>query len=136
FTEIFAHLSTQCAHKYAYTMPESRDQMSETEQKDCAFRVIADHIRTLSFSIADGILPGNEGRNYVLRRILRRAVMFGKRLELPDGFFAQLAPILIKKMGTFFPELQKQAEIIQKVISSEETAFGKTLDRGLQLFEK
>ena len=136
FTEIFEHLSNHCSHQYGYTMPEDREKMSEAEQKDCAFRVIADHIRTLSFSIADGILPGNEGRNYVLRRILRRAVMFGKRLDLPEGFFAKLVPVIVKKMGDFYPELQKQESVIYKVIASEEAAFGKTIDRGLQLFEK
>jgi len=136
FVEIFEHLSKHCDHTYAYTMPESRDTMSETEQKDCAFRVIADHIRTLSFSIADGILPGNEGRNYVLRRILRRAIMFGKRLNLPEGFFAKLVPVLTHKMGDFFPELYKQETVIYKVIASEEAAFVKTIDRGLQLFDK
>jgi len=136
FTELFEHLSLHCGHRYARSMPEDRGTMSGLEQKDCAFRVIADHIRTLSFSIADGILPGNEGRNYVLRRILRRAVLFGKRLELPDGFFAEMVPVLVKKMGGFFPELKKQEKVIRKVIASEESAFDKTLGRGLQLFER
>jgi len=136
FTDLFAHLEKSCSHRYGYTMPEKRESLSKAELKDFAFRAIADHIRTLSFSIADGILPGNEGRNYVLRRILRRAVLFGKRLGLPDGFFGDLAPVLIAKMHDFFPELEKQALVIRKVIASEESAFEKTLDRGLQLFEK
>ncbi len=136
FGTIFKHLSGHCDHEYASTMPEDRQRMSEAEQKDCAFRVIADHIRTLSFSIADGILPGNEGRNYVLRRILRRAVMFGKRLHLPDGFFAKLVSVVVDEMSAQFPELYKQETVIVKVIASEETAFNKTIDRGLQLFEK
>ncbi len=136
FTEIFDHLASQCNHRYSYTMPEDRNQMSDAEQKDCAFRVIADHIRTLSFSVADGILPGNEGRNYVLRRILRRAVMFGKRLELPAGFFAELAPVVIHKMGEAFPELLKNEQVIVKVLAAEESAFDKTIDRGLQQFSQ
>ena len=136
FGRIFENLSRHCDHTYSYTMPEDRDSMTELEQKDCAFRVLADHIRTLSFSIADGILPGNEGRNYVLRRILRRAVMFGKRLELPAGFFSKLVPVVVRLMSEQFPELYKQETVIIKVISSEETAFNKTIDRGLQLFEK
>lgn len=136
FTDLFAHLERRCSHQYGYTMPDSRENIPKHELKDCAFRAIADHIRTISFSIADGILPGNEGRNYVIRRILRRAVLFGKRLGLPDGFFAGLAPVLIAKMKDSFPELEKQETIITKVIASEESAFEKTLDRGLQLFEK
>ncbi|MFP4166636.1 MAG: alanine--tRNA ligase [Opitutales bacterium] len=135
FTEIFEHLSRHCSHRYGHTMPADRNRMSEAEQQDCAFRVIADHGRTLTFAIADGILPGNEGRNYVLRRILRRAVMFGKRLELPDGFFARLAPVIIEKMGAFFPELKKQDHVIRKVIAAEESNFEKTLERGLKEFE-
>jgi len=136
FTDLFAHIEKNCEHSYGYSMPEQLGNLTKPELKDCAFRVIADHIRTLSFSIADGILPGNEGRNYVLRRILRRAILFGKRLGLPDGFFTGLAPILIAKMADAFPELEKQKIVIHKVLDSEETAFEKTLDRGLQLFEK
>jgi alanyl-tRNA synthetase len=136
FTRIFENLSSHCDHVYSYTMPTDRDNMTELEQKDCAFRVLADHVRALSFSIADGILPGNEGRNYVLRRILRRAVMFGKRLNLPDGFFSKLVSVVVRVMSEHFPELYKQETVIIKVISSEEAAFNKTIDRGLQLFEK
>ncbi len=136
FTDLFRHIESQCEHRYGYTMPEGGGKLTKPELKDCAFRVIADHIRTLAFSIADGILPGNEGRNYVLRRILRRAVLFGKRMKLPDGFFTGLAPVLIEKMGEAFPELEKQRVVILKVLESEESAFEKTLDRGLQLFEK
>jgi len=136
FTDLFTHLTAECGHEYARTLPEHPDKMSPVEMKDCAFRVIADHIRTLAFSIADGILPGNEGRNYVLRRILRRAILFGKRLTLPDGFFARLVDPLVKKMGAFYPELVKHRDVIEKVIRSEELAFEKTLDRGLQLFQE
>jgi alanyl-tRNA synthetase len=136
FEPIFDHLSKHCDHTYGYTMPEDRNGMTELEQKDCAFRVLADHVRTLSFSIADGILPGNEGRNYVLRRILRRAVMFGKRLNLLEGFLSKLVPVVVRMMSDHFPELYKQETVIIKVIASEETSFNKTIDRGLQLFEK
>ncbi|MFP4351981.1 MAG: alanine--tRNA ligase [Puniceicoccaceae bacterium] len=136
FTDLFAHIEERCGHRYGYSMPGKRGSLTGPELKDCAFRVIADHIRTLSFSIADGILPGNEGRNYVLRRILRRAVLFGKRLGLPDGFFAGLVPVLVGKMKDAFPGLAKQETIIGKVVAAEESAFENTLDRGLQLFEK
>lgn len=136
FTDIFAFITEKSGHNYGYTIPKNRDKLSKEELYDCIFRVIADHIRTLSFAIADGILPGNEGRHYVLRRILRRAVMFGKRLELPEGFFAALVKPLVEKMGPVFPELKKNEALVHKVITSEERAFERTLGRGLQLFEK
>nr|MDA3873562.1 alanine--tRNA ligase [Kiritimatiellia bacterium] len=89
---------------------------------------------TLCCSIADGILPGNEGRNYVLRRILRRAVMYGRRLNLEPGFFAKLVVPTLGSLGNTFSELRKQEEVIKKVISAEENAFDRTLDRGMNLF--
>ena len=136
FKAIFEAIESMCSHKYGYTMPESRTFKNETESNDCAFRVIADHIRTLSFSIADGIIPSNEGRNYVLRRILRRAILFGRKLNLPSGFFTELSKTLIKQMGTAYPKLVDQKTTIEKVIANEESAFNKTLERGLQLFDK
>lgn len=136
FQDIFAHISARCGHTYGATLPADRDKPTQNELNDVIFRVLADHIRTLSFSIADGILPGNEGRNYVLRRILRRAVMFGKRLGLPSGFFADLAQPLIAKMGGFFPELVTQKNVIVKVLTNEEQAFDRTLDRGLKLLDE
>lgn len=135
FTDIFAEISKMSGHKYGYTMPADRDRMTTEEMNDCAFRVLGDHIRTLSFSIADGILPGNEGRNYVLRRILRRAVMFGKRIQLPSGFFAKLVDPLVEKMGSVFPELKAQQKNIRKIIMVEENAFEQTLERGLKILE-
>ena len=136
FKAIFKAIESMCSHKYGYTMPESRTFKNETESNDCAFRVIADHIRTLSFSIADGIIPSNEGRNYVLRRILRRAILFGRKLNLPSGFFTELSKTVIKQMSTAYPELVDQKTTIEKVIANEESAFNKTLERGLQLFDK
>ncbi len=135
FTEIFAKISDMSGKTYTASIPENRDDLSAEELTDCIFRVLADHIRTLSFSIADGILPGSEGRNYVLRRILRRAVMYGKRLGLKEGFFTKLSDTLIAKMSPVFPELKEQAEIIKKVLANEEKAFDRTLDRGLQLLD-
>jgi alanyl-tRNA synthetase len=122
--------------KYGARVPKSRDVVSEEEMNDCIFRVLADHVRTLSFSIADGIVPGNEGRNYVLRRILRRAVMFGRRFKLPDGFLSELATPLIRTMGDAFPELKAREKDIRAVLSAEEASFSKTLERGLAMFEK
>ena len=135
FTSLFDQLTSLSGHEYQRTLPEDLDNISEIEMKDIIFRVLADHARCLSCSIADGILPGNEGRNYVLRRILRRAVMYGRRLGLENGFFAQLVPTVVKQLGQVFPELEKQQGIIQKIIQSEEDSFSRTLDRGIQLFE-
>lgn len=136
FQDIFAELSSLSGKEYKATLPESPENMSDQESVDIAFRVIADHIRTLSCSIADGILPGNEGRNYVLRRILRRAIMFGNQLGLRTGFFEKLVSSVVDKLGPVFPELVEQKGVIERVIRSEEEAFGKTLDRGLALLDR
>ena len=136
FTPIFARITGMCGLEYGATLPQDPAQPSEAEMRDIAFRVIADHIRTLCTAIADGILPGNEGRNYVLRRILRRAVLYGRRLELKDGFFTDLVDPVIKILGPVFPELQQQEAVIRKVISSEEAAFERTIERGLLMLEK
>ena len=103
---------------------------------DIAFRVIADHIRTLSFAIADGIQPGNNDRNYVLRRILRRAVRYGRTLGFKEPFFYKLVDVLADTMGDVFPEIRARKKQVQETIQREEEAFNKTLDRGIELFEK
>ncbi len=105
-------------------------------KESIAFRVIADHIRTLSFSIADGILPGNGGRNYVLRRILRRAVRYGRTLGLEKPFLSDIVDTLVAEMGGVFPELEARRDTIKEVLLREETSFNETLDRGLELFDK
>jgi alanyl-tRNA synthetase len=102
---------------------------------DIAFRVIADHIRTLSFAIADGIQPGNTDRNYVLRRILRRAVRYGRTLGFHEPFFYKLVDVLAETMGDVFPEIRAKKKHVQEVIRAEEESFNKTLDKGLELFE-
>jgi len=103
---------------------------------DMAYRVIADHIRTLSFSIADGAMPSNDGRGYVLRRVLRRAVRYGRsNLKAEIGFFSQLVPTVVRLFGGFYPELREKEDLITSVISEEETSFGQTLDKGLHKFE-
>jgi alanyl-tRNA synthetase/REP element-mobilizing transposase RayT len=103
---------------------------------DIAFRVIADHIRTLSFAIADGIQPGNNDRNYVLRRILRRAVRYGRTLGFHEPFFYKLVDVLADTMGDVFPEIRARKKQVQETIRTEEEAFNKTLDRGLELFNE
>ena len=101
-----------------------------------AFRVIADHLRSLSFAIADGAFPSNEGRGYVLRRMLRRATRYGRLLNMHEPFIYKLVPVLAEVMGDAFPEINKQQKHVQNVIQAEETSFGLTLDRGLEIFEK
>jgi alanyl-tRNA synthetase len=135
FAPIFDSLQKQSGHTYGGKVAANTAYAEDT-LFDCAFRIIADHIRTLSFAITDGILPGNEGRNYVLRRIARRAILFGRKLKLPSGFFSDLSTIVVQKMGNRFPELIQHAETIKRVIRKEEMAFDDTLSRGLHLFER
>ena len=101
-----------------------------------AFRVIADHIRSLSFSIADGVMPSNEGRGYVVRRLLRRAAKFGRNLGLDSPFIHNLVTPLTDLMGDIFPELRDRKEHIERVIKAEEESFGETIDRGMELFDQ
>ena len=100
------------------------------------FRVIADHIRMLTFSIADGVLPSNDGRGYVARRILRRAARFGRKLGMPDTFLHKLAGVVVDLMGDAYPELVERRSHLEKVIEAEEIKFNETLDRGLDNFQK
>ena len=100
------------------------------------FQVISDHIRMLSFAIADGALPSNEGRGYVLRRILRRAARFGRSLDMNQPFIFNLVGTVEKIMGDTFPEIVDKKSHIEKIIKAEETSFNDTLDRGLSHFNK
>ncbi|MEW6250914.1 MAG: alanine--tRNA ligase-related protein [Planctomycetota bacterium] len=103
--------------------------------RDVAYRVIADHIRTLTFAITDGAVPDKEGRGYVLRRILRRAVRYGwQYLDTHRAFLCELVPAVVQSLGDAFPELKKDPGRVQEVIREEEESFGRTLDRGLILF--
>merc|ERR1719316_2232950 len=107
----------------------------DPDRIDTAYRVIADHIRTLSCAIADGAVPSNEGRGYVLRRILRRAVRYGRQmLGAEEGFFAALVPSVVSSLGGTFPELQAQQAQVQAVIAEEESAFSSMLSRGIKEF--
>jgi len=109
----------------------------QNEQHDIAIRVIADHVRTVAFSVADGQLPSNSGAGYVIRRILRRAVRYGFTfLNQKEPFIYRLVEVLVKKMGTTFSELVMQKQLIQNVIKEEESSFLKTLDQGLLLLER
>ncbi len=103
-------------------------------ERDMAMRVIADHARTLTFAIADGAVPGNEGRGYVLRRILRRAVRYARKLDCNQPMLYRLVGVITDTMGDVFPELGKQQETVEKIIRSEEESFLVTLGRGIEIF--
>ncbi|MCA0446471.1 MAG: alanine--tRNA ligase [Bacteroidetes bacterium] len=99
-------------------------------------RVIADHIRSISFSIADGVIPSNDGRGYVIRRILRRAARFGRKLGFRDPFLYKLVIVLSDTMGDIFPEIKSRQNHVERVIKAEEESFNAALDRGIQLFDQ
>ena len=124
FTPIFRKLEEMSGKKYNSSM---------TDPVDVAFRVIADHIRCLSFAIADGIIPSNEGRGYVLRRILRRAVRVGRVLGFKEPFFYKLADTIADHYGDAFPELRKNLDRVAKMLKAEEDSFNRTLDKGMDL---
>jgi alanyl-tRNA synthetase len=138
FRPIFDELEKLSGKKYGSTLPDlaKLSALNPQEGIDVAFRVIADHIRTLSFAIADGILPSNEGRGYVLRRILRRAVRYGRTLGFREPFFFGLVNVLEKTMGDVFPELVSRSGTIIETIRREEEGFNRTLDRGIELFDR
>lgn len=108
----------------------------ENEEDKIPIRVISDHIRALTFAIADGAVPGNEGRGYVLRRILRRAARYGRKINLNEPFLFNLVDVLVKTMSDVFPEIKEKHDYIKKVIKGEEESFNATLDRGIELFEE
>ncbi|MGB8166915.1 MAG: alanine--tRNA ligase [Chthoniobacteraceae bacterium] len=140
FRPIFDELEKMSGHRYGSTLPQPNAAgqvipTTEQEKIDVAFRVIGDHIRTLSFSIADGIQPGNTDRNYVLRRILRRAVRYGRSLGFKEPFFYKLVAVLARTMGDVFPELRARQKHVEEVLKREEEAFNKTLDRGIEMFD-
>ncbi|MCC7387377.1 MAG: alanine--tRNA ligase [Phycisphaerales bacterium] len=133
FTPIFAAIERITGDERGYHGKLGKD---DPASHDMAYRVIADHIRTLTFAITDGAVPSNEGRGYVLRRILRRAVRYGRQmLNAPPGFFSQLVPVVAETMGEAFPELRKNPDRVIEVIREEEESFGRTLDRGIKRFE-
>jgi alanyl-tRNA synthetase len=126
FTPIIREIETISGHVYGKQL-----------KQDIAIRVISDHVRAVAFSIADGQLPSNTGAGYVIRRILRRAVRYGFTfLDLKEPFIYRLVSVLTKQMGTVFPEILAQKQLIQNVIKEEETSFLRTLDQGLVLLDR
>ena len=136
FTDLFEEASKLCGKTYAATVPTRKHNLSDQELTDIRLRAMADHLRAVCFAIGDGILPGNEGRNYVIRHILRRGILAAQKLGMRCGDFAKMVPALVRKMGPVFPELQERSELIHKVISAEEDSFYKTLEKGLQMFDR
>jgi alanyl-tRNA synthetase len=134
FTPIINAISSIAGKPYDGRMSGAipREQM----ETDTAMRVVADHVRTLTFAIGDGAIPSNEGRGYVLRRILRRAARFGRNLGMQEPFIYRLVPILAEHMSYIFPEIEQKKDHIQRVIKAEEEGFSATLDRGLEVFEE
>lgn len=129
FMPLISKVSELSGIKYESDSSKSEDNM-------VAMRVIADHIRTLTFAIADGATPGNEGRGYVLRRILRRAARYGRKLNLDDPFLYKLVDVVIEGMVDVFPEIKTNQENIKKIVKAEEVSFNAALDRGIELFEQ
>ncbi len=106
----------------------------EQESDMISMRVIADHIRTLTFAIGDGATPGNEGRGYVLRRLLRRAARYARKINLKEPFLYKLVPVVVDNFSHVFPEIKSNQSNIEKIIKVEEESFNSTLDRGIRLF--
>jgi len=139
FRPIFDEIARLSGESYGSTLPKPGSTgETEREKIDVAFRVIADHIRTLTFAIADGIMPSNEGRGYVLRRILRRAVRYAMNLPRigSNAFLPDLGMIVVGKFKTVFPILEEKRELIWAVLRTEENAFSKTLFRGTEIFDE
>jgi len=125
FMPVIDRISGITGHKYTSRLGNKTDN---------AFRVIADHIRTLVFAITDGAIPSNEGRGYVIRRILRRASRYARVLGMHEPFIYKLVPIVVDTMSDAFGEIKERADFVSTVIESEEASFGRTLDRGIEIF--
>jgi alanyl-tRNA synthetase len=125
FMPIIKATSDITGHKYTSKLGNKTDN---------AFRVIADHIRAVAFAVTDGATPSNEGRGYVIRRILRRASRFGRELGMHEPFMSKLVPVVVDCLGDAFGEIKQRADYVSTVIESEEASFGRTLDRGIEIF--
>jgi alanyl-tRNA synthetase len=125
FTPIIKRIEEVSAQKYG-----------ENPARDVAFKVISDHIRTVSFAVADGALPSNEGRGYVLRRLLRRAVRFSKELDINTAFMYKLVNIVAEIMKDFYPNIKERESFISDIVKKEEERFLSTLDEGIHIYEK
>ena len=121
---------------FTYLIAQAAKVIGTSSLEDKSLRVIADHIRSCSFLVCDGVVPSNEGRGYVLRRIIRRAVRHGNKLGAKDVFFYRLVSALVEQMGAAFPELKEQQALIEKVLKTEEEQFSRTLERGMAILNE
>ena len=121
---------------FTYLIAQAAKVIGTSSLEDKSLRVIADHIRSCSFLVCDGVVPSNEGRDYVLRRIIRRAVRHGNKLGAKDVFFYRLVSALVEQMGAAFPELKEQQALIEKVLKTEEEQFSRTLERGMAILNE
>lgn len=136
FTPVIAEIERLSGRKYNHTFPEgpNGEGVNEEQKVDIAMRVVADHLRAVAFSIADGQLPSNAKAGYVIRRILRRAVRYAYTfLGQKEAFMYKLLNVLVHEMGTAYPELAAQRELIGRVMKEEEDSFLRTLDKGITL---
>lgn len=135
-TDIFADIFQEIQNITGADCYGGKVGEDDVTRRDMTYRVIADHIRTLTFAINDGCIPGPNDRNYVLRRILKRAVRYGREfLNAKPGFFSQLVYVVVKKMGAFFPSLIENQQKIMEVIRLEESRFDKCLEKGIAKFK-
>ncbi len=136
-TDVFTPLINAVAKLSGVKYDEnlSADDNSTVGQSNISMRVIADHIRTLTFAIGDGATPGNEGRGYVLRRLLRRAARYGRKINLKEPFLYKLVHVVVDNFSHVFPEILSNKSNIEKIIKAEEESFNATLDRGIELFD-
>ena len=135
FQPIFRRIEQLSGMKYRGHFAAYDDRMDPSVEEDVAFRVIADHARATVFLMADGIYPENEGRGYVLRRVMRRAIRFGRKLGLDGSFFATICDEVVLEMGAAYPELMLARDVIARIVKQEELRFGRTLVDGLKLLE-
>ncbi|MHB9040799.1 MAG: alanine--tRNA ligase [Melioribacteraceae bacterium] len=133
FTPLINAVAKLSGVKYDENLPA--DDNSSVGQSNISMRVIADHIRTLTFAIGDGATPGNEGRGYVLRRLLRRAARYGRKINLKEPFLYKLVKVVVDNFSHVFPEIKSNQSNIEKIIKAEEESFNATLDRGIELFD-
>jgi len=135
FQPVLRRIEQMSGLKYGGEFAAPQNPLDPAVETDVAFRVIADHARSTVFLMADGIYPENEGRGYVLRRVMRRAIRFGRKLGMEEEFFASICDEVVLEMGASYPELLETRDVIQRVVKQEELRFGRTLADGLKLLE-